>query len=1098
MAKQQTIRILVAIFLIKIAGCQDGFSDQDFLRLQQQYSINDGQSETITGYSTNVMQREPNSQSMNSVNLHYHLAGDSNGDYNRIDRGRSRKVYRIKNPFQQQQEDDKSSQEIQDSQDSATGSSNQYPAMQYSLPPEEFLQKMRAENQYHQQQQLTTQVSASPYTATPQPQYQYSTIPASNYDQQSNQLSTTEPKVYSPTYQSNSNSYQYNPFVYNVEPTQSTQVPPYLTTPLPNPQYIDTPTNTYVSSSSPIYLSSPQNVQQYVSSPMSNIQSGTVDYSNNRVTTAGSKYEINNEYGKAMQIDLFDNSVNGLRYPLHPQSQYQNDFPSSTMSPNTSIYPEHLHSNWQTPVSSALNALPKSEMYAQKPYQNYRYNSNQRDNRQETNSDLSNTDSNRFGSIAAANNLFLNYAQPDYHVYNNIKSQARDSEQDMSQSDVYSHGDYGWKLSEKKSSLEPEISTKNNYFQYQFHSLQPETGAISQVNFQMDSSKAYGLEQNTKPVTEKLEAEEFAKAAAKAHEKYKQQLEANKYMSNAHYNNNLMQNSYNLNSHYNNDNDNDKQRNKQYSNSVSSHGNINSEVVTSTPFLYMNNREVLENRHKIPFDHNKALKNIVPIDVSNVVQNSDSSVKIPTDADSSNRYSNLEYYNEPSEQTHKQFLKQVNDPYYQDKNTMYTIKSKPDDLLEKMKQFEQNYGKHQTSDIGLNSGNKRFVDELTQSLKFANQIVSNHYDNTQSLANTHQQGLQRPQTSSDLNNLLKFNDIPYRLTQSYNSETQRNRNSNGLEHGNIPTPLPSRFNQNVENHHIDITSEILNKLMANKQHNPNVNRPEVDIQSGNLISTINGFKVANPFNVDLKLVADMLKGKPSFDESQMTPLRNELNKNLPIKFDITQLQQLLQYQNDNNVMTLNNGVINPFSNSFYDIYNNGRYPYQGVKYSRSEEAPETIPIADSSNHHPIGAVVEEDEVNTDVSDITDPTEEFNLDDDKHKSAFNSSQRSLNERHKRPSASTNRYSYKRKYPKSEFEEPYPLLKPPPPHSSRHRTVYKGDKSIHRRRVIRPKMLRVYKTQPLFEGDSSMDDDIGSLRRSFSVAEEKSDIVEEKTE
>ncbi|XP_046968192.1 homeobox protein 2-like [Vanessa cardui] len=1088
--KMQTIWLLVTILIINKVCCQDGFSDQDFYRLQQ-YSNNDPQTEAVTGYNTNVMQREQHNQPMTSVGVQY-LSEENGGDYSRGDRSKGRKVYRIKNPFQHQQEEDTPSQDS-NTQDSETGASNQYTAMQYSLPPEDFLQRMRAESPYNQQQQLSTPVSASPYSVTPQPQYQYSTIQPSNYDinQQSNQMSSIEPKAYTPVYQSNINTFQYNnPNVYSLDNAHSTPIPPYMSTPLPNNQYLGTPVNTYVSSSSPIYLSSPQNVQQYISSPNTNTQTGVLDYNNNRVTTIGSNYETNNDINKRRQIDHYDNSANGVRYPTSIQNQYQNqnDYTASTVAPAISTYSE----SWQNSMNTGYNALSKSENeYLQSQYQNLRYNNNQKD-RQETNSDGSNSDTHRIGSMPSANNVYLNYIQPDYQFYSNIKSQSRDSEPETSKSEVYSHGDYGWKLSDKKS-YEPEISTKNNYFKYQIHSVQPDSGAVSQVSFQMDSSKPYNYESNAKAVTEnKLESEEFARAAAKAHEKYKQQLEAGKYISNSQYNNNVLSNPFGVNSYYNNDNI--KQNNKLYNSNV--YGNSQTESVTSSPFYYINSREALDSRAKQPFDHDKALKNIVSIDMSNVVQNSDSSVK--TDTDTSNRFNFYGHNKDADEQNFKQYSRPV-DSFYGDKNNIYTIKSKPDDYisLDKLKQLE--YGKHQLAEsfYNLGSGNKRFVDEATQN--FAKQI-SNNQDNAQSSGNINQQGLQHSQISSDIANILKFNDIPYRLTQSLNSNSQYLRNNN-FDQNNIPSPLPVRINQNVDNHHIDVTAEILSKLMSNnKPTNFKINRPDPDSQSGNLISTINGFKVANPFNVDLKLVADMLKGKTAVDESQMTSYR-ENNKPLPMKLDISQLQQLLQLKNDNNAMALNNGL-NSFSNSFFDVYNSGRPPYQGVKYSRSEEEPENIPIADSSNNHPIGAVIEQDdvvagEIISDGSESAEDSNSSNSDEERPKNALVSSgHRGLGDRHRQMSTYSSRYSYKRKYPKSEFEEPYPLLKPPPPHSSRHRQVQKVEKS-RRRRVTKPKMLRVFKTEPLYEAGTSIEDDIKAthLKHVHVMAEDKSDTVNE---
>ncbi|XP_045774238.1 probable serine/threonine-protein kinase DDB_G0282963 [Maniola jurtina] len=1071
---RRMIWILAVYSFVGRGCCQEGYLNQDLLRLQQ-YS--DGQGES---YSTNF-QREPSSQ-LTSGAQYVNDDVYNNGEYSRA--GRSRKVYRIKNPFQHQEEE-RSLQDTNTSQDSGTAASNQYSALQYSLPPEEFLQQMRAESQYQQQQQqlqqqqqqFSTQVPGSPYTATPQPQYQYSTLPASNYDmnQQSNQISTVEPKSFTPVYQSNTNGYQFsNQNSYNTENAHSTPLPPYMSTSLPSNQYLETPANNYVSSSSSLFVSSPQSSQQYVSSPFSNIHSANYDYNNNRVTTVGSNslsYEYNNDVSKRMQIDHYDNAATGIRYPdMH--SQYQNNFPSTTASPTSTPFTESPRDFWQSSLNSGYNALSKPEQSYQTQYQNFKYN--QQEGRYDTES--SNSDNHRIGSLQSANNIYLNYAQPDYQFLNSLKDRARDAQTELGQQEIYSHGDYGWKLSDKKSSLEPEISTNNNFFKYQIHSVQPDTGAVSQMSFQMDSRKPYNFDQNSKPVSEKLEVEEFTKAAAKAHENYKQQqqqLEANKYLTNNNYNSNLLSNSYAFNSFHNNE----KQRNKLYSDHLNSQGQTQNEPVTASPFFYMNPKDTADSSHKKPFDHDKALKNIVPIDVSNVVQNSDSQSKFEIDLN--NRYSFPGFNKEHLEQNVKQYSRP--DPYYNNKerDTLYAInlKSKLDDSMEKLKQFEQSlpyYAKQQTSEsihnnYGSNSGNKRFVGDSQQS-NLVSQL-SNHQDNTHSSANIQQQ--QHPQFSSDI---LKFNDIPYRLTPSLHNIN--------FGQSNIPTPLPVRINQNVDNHNVDITAEILAKLLSNKQ---NMNRPEIDSQSNNLLS-INGFRVANPFNVDLKLVADMLKGKPAIDDSQMTSLRGDVNKPMPM--DISQLQQFMQLKNENNVLSSNAGF-----GSYLDLFSSGRLPYQGVKYSRSEEDTENIPITDSSSDHPIGAVVEEDAVNgQEVSDLTENSEDSistNIDDERPKNMFGSSHKTLPDRHRHLSSLyLSRHSHKRKYPKSEVDEPYPLLKPPPPHSSRYRGLHMKEKNSHRRRANKPKMLRVYKAEPLFESD-----DVSNMRRSFSVAEEKSDIVNE---
>ncbi|KAJ2951777.1 hypothetical protein O0L34_g13942 [Tuta absoluta] len=1107
----QTIRILVITLLIKTVRCQDGFSNHDLLRLHQ-LANHEGPAETITSYNSNIIQRDPLSQSMSSVSVQYHMTDDNDKteDYNRADRGRNRKVYRIKNPFHRLEDDGRQPDSQPALQDSDSGASNQYAAMQYSLPPEDFLRQMRAENQFYQQQQQPQVSTPAPnlggYTATPQPPYQYSTMAPSGYDNNSpqvNQIPQLEPKIGQvQDFRSISNSYQYsgpNSYVESMQNTPS-PIPPYVST--SNNQYIGTPSSSYVSSSSPIYLSSPANVQ-FISSSISSVPSGTSDYSNKVTSTIGSNQNYDSqEFNKKMQIDHYDNSVNGIRYPSSFQ-QYQSEYPSSTPSPSSTPYPDPVRDSWQNQISSAL---PKSEF---PQYQRYSYAfRSQPENRPDQSLDSSNSDTHRVGNMAAANNVYLNFAQPDYQALSNARGRTRDTEQETSTQELYSHGEYGWKLGDRR----PPISQSSqgtfasapsvNFPRYQSPSPPQDGVAVSQMSFHMDTGRPQTSYDHISKSGPDTDAQEFAKAAAKAHENMKQrhQYYANEYSQN--YNSNSQSNSASNSPYYGPE----KQRPKIYSDANGNsfyYSNSQPDLITASPYYYSHARENSDEKPKLPFDHDKALKNIVPIDVSNVVN--EGPHKQTQGLDSSNRFTFN--YNKDQMEAYKQNFKTISDHFYQDKNSAYAlnIKPRPEETNPsdsfKFDPVSQYLSKPSPDYYNQNSysDNKRYIDSSSSSANYIPQQSNSFSDSAQSPANVQQPSLQRPQSAAptDISSILKLNDIPYRLTQNIPPETYRLHSGN-YEPVGLPTPLPLRLNQNVDTHQIDVASSILSKLMAsNKQPTFTVNRPgEID---PSLLTTVNGFKVANPYNVDLKLVAEMLKGKTGFNENQMMGLREQYGKpTMPIKFDISQLQQLL-LKNENPGMD----GFGSYGSPFMDIYNNGRFPYTGVKYSRSQEEEETVmPIGESSNNHPIGAVVEQDDpINgregtvgaelTGQEEDSSPDVKFN--EENTKLSFGPGHRP--DKHKHPnSISPGRHSFPRKYPKG--REPYPLLKPPPPHGSRSRNIHnKNEKPGRRRRPRRPRVVRVVKHEPVYESENEENSDVSFLLRPPPpIADAKSDVAE----
>ncbi|KOB64928.1 Uncharacterized protein OBRU01_23457, partial [Operophtera brumata] len=1034
------IRILVVILLVHQTCCQDGYSDRDILRYQQM-AANEGQLAAIAGYSNNIVQRDPTSQTVSSVNEQYHMTDDTaNSDYHRADRTRTRKVYRIKNPFQHQLEDNRQDGNL-DPRDSSTGASNQYASMQYSLPPEEFLRQIRGESLFYQQ---PTPAPNLGYTATPQPQYQYSTVSPSSYDntiQLASQIPQLEAKSHT---QYLTNTFQYNsPNTFSFDGVQSTPSPvtPFISTALPSGQFVSTPSNSYVSSASSIFLSSPPNLQ-YVSSPLSAIQTGSPEYSSNtRVTTTLGSNALNydnNDQNKKLEIDHYDNSANGIRYPISVQRQYQNEYGSSTPVPTAS---PDSRDQWQNNMNNVNAAAKSLQDVTYTQYQNYPYN--QQDNRADSNEEHSNSETHRIGNMPSANNIYLNYMQPEYQVQSNqvnSRSRTRDLEQQTGQPDYYTNGEYGWKLEDKKQPTNNDAYSSEHY-RYQSIGLQSDNGeAVSQMNFHMDTGKQYN--------------------------NYDQK---NKYLDSSTQNN---------------------------------YYNQQPDLITASPYYYSRDNNI-DNKQKPSFDHAKALKNIVPIDVSNVVSHSESQKGIVND--DNNRYRIQNY---AMDQLDRQQYRPLTDSYFKDKNAVYglNIKTKQDEYQgpESPKLFDpnsSNYGKQQQSQqeptytqSGFSGGPQR--------ISYISQSPGNAQDNLQSSANIQQQGLQRPQNQmpTDINSILKLNDVPYQLTQNFSPDALKFHSVN-FDRGSIPSPLPVRINQDVGMHQLDVTSNLLSKLML-KQPGLNLNRPDLDPQTGSLVSTINGFKVANPYNVDLKLVADMLKGKSSVDDHILS-FRDQYSKPTPLKLDLSQLQLLLKNDNVGSLAPVSDGL-NVLSNPFLEIYNSGRYPYQ--KYSRSQEEEEPlVPIADASSHHPIGAVMEQDDPTNEQEDSTAPESNalsegsisVNHEDNRPKKRYHS-HRSVSDRHRHPnSLLSGRYSYQKRYPKAGIDEPYPLLKPPPLHSMRGRGSHiKLEKHSRRRRLNKPKIFRVMKAEPLFEaeteGDSYESPVSVVLRPPAPVIESKSDV------
>ncbi|XP_013172755.1 PREDICTED: protein PF14_0175-like [Papilio xuthus] len=1092
----KSIWILVVFLVIENVRCQNGYSDQNSIHLKN-ISPNGGEIETNSSYSTNFAQNEPKSLSFSSGNAPYYMVDNDNNfsDYDRADRGRTRKIYRIKNPFHHADEESRQKENI-GSQDSDTGSSNQYAGLQYSLPPEEFLQQMRAESQYNQQQQpqLQHQQISTPsptfgYTATPQPQYQYSTVPSNynNGNQQNNLISQSESRYPPQFYNNNLNSYQYNnAHSFGIEAIQSTpsSVTLYLSTSSPNNQYIGTPSSNYVSSSSPIFSSSPANAQSYISTTLSNIISGSPSHNNvNRHSlnverdafNYGTNYRDRNQN---VYVNHFDNSANGIKYP-NMQQQYQNEMPSSTQIPVSSIYPDISRDNWQNSMHLSLNNLPNSRSeYTQAPQQNLQ--SNYQENQQNSNLDNPSNDMNQIGSMPSANNVVLSIVQPDYKTHSDLKNREKEIEQQNKQEDVYSHGDYGWKLEGRKPLVNYDVNLPINYPNQQ-NNYQSDGSSLSFSYRQIDNGKNHDYEQKSKYKIETTDTQEFAKAAAKAQENMKNQQETylNNYILQARYPQNILTNADPGNFMINNNN------HKSLTNDKT---NLNgqADLITQSSQYFQNPREnIFDNKIKQPLDQENDLQNFIKVGGANNIPNFESRQQDGGTIDANNKYFPTNYSKDLNENL-KQFLKPFSDTYKMKNNEIFS----PDNS----RQIEPSYENLKKYELLSNSNSQAYKPHSDINLSPFNGLGQSVLG-AQPLTNVQQQRSQN-QGSSDNSNSLKLNDIPYWLQGMKNMHFSQLQT--GVNQGIIPTGTPLLLNQNIESHQIDVATSILSKLLRDKQIEMN-SKQEYDPQRETLLPTINGIKVMNPYNLDLSMVNEFIKGKTS----DVSPsFRNQYNQPNPVKWDMSQLKQLL-FQNDNTGQyTVLSNVLGSPGSPFFELNTGNRLPYQGVKYSRSQEEAETlIPITDSTHNHPIGAVIEQDDLEHENREAIEPdleasnNDEFpvGIGDDKPK--MNPNYRMIGNRYRNPnSLLPDRYTF-RKNPRMVIGEPYPLLKPPPIRGLKGRMRNKFDNN-RRQRGNKYKQSRIVKREPLFEEDS--DDDVEEnvpihLRPSH-LAEDKSDITQ----
>ncbi|KPJ06572.1 hypothetical protein RR48_14311 [Papilio machaon] len=1095
----RVIWILVVFLVIDNVRCQNGYSDQNSIHLKN-ISANEGEGETNSSYSTNFVQNEPKTLSISSGNAPYQMVDNDNkfSDYDRADRTRTRKIYRIKNPFHHLDEEESRQKGNIGLQDSETGASNQYAGMQYSLPPEEFLQQMRAESQYNQQQQsqlqhhqISTPSPTFGYTATPQPLYQYSTV-SSNYNnnngnQQNSLVSQSEPK-YPPQFYNNNNlnSYQYhNAHSFGIEAIQSTpsSVTLYLSTSSPNNQYIATPSSNYVSSSLPIFSSSPANPQSYMSTTLSNVLTGSPTHNNvNRhplsaerdVFNYGTNYRDGNQN---FYVNHFDNSANGVKFP-NTQQQYQNEMPSSTQTPVSSMYPDISHDNWQNSMHLSINNLPNSRSeYTQTSQQNLQ--GNYQEKQQNYNLDNLSSDMNQIGSMPSANNVVLSVVHPDYKTHSDPKNREKVIEQQNKQEDVYSHGDYGWKLEGRKPLVNYDVNLPINYGNQQ-NNYQSDGSSLSFPYRQIDNGKNNDFEQKSKYKIETADTQEFAKAAAKAQENMKSQQETylNNYILQTRYPQNILTNAETGNFMITNNNQKSLTNDK-------TNLNGQADLMTQSSHYYQNSREnIFDNKVKQPFDQENDLQNFVKVGGANTIPNVEARQQDGSVIDANNKY--FSNFSKDINDNLRQFLKPFSDTY--------NIKNKEVFSPDNSRQLEPNYENLKKYELLSNSNSQAYKPHADINLSLFNGLGQS-ISGTQPVTIIQQQRSQN-QGSSDSTNSLKINDIPYWLQGMKNMHFSQLQA--GVNQGIIPTGTPLLLNQNIESHQIDVAASILNKLLRDKQIEMN-SKQEYDPQRQTLLSTINGIKMMNPNNMDLSMVNEFLKGKTS----DVSPsFRNQYNQPNPVKWDMSQLKQLLLQNDNTGQYTVLSNVLGGPGSPFFELHTGNRLPYQGVKYSRSQEEAETlIPITDSRHNHPIGDVIEQDDLEHENREAIEPdleasnNDEFPVEIEDEKPKIYPNNRMIGNRYRiSNSLLSDRYTL-RKNPKMVIGEPYPLLKPPPIRGlkGRFRTKFENN---HRQRGNKYKLSRIIKREPLFEDDS--DDDVEEnvpihLRPSH-LAEDKSDITQ----
>lgn len=573
--------------------------------------------------------------------------------------------------------------------------------------------------------------------------------------------------------------------------------------------------------------------------------------------------------------------------------------------------------------------------------------------------------------------------------------------------------------------------------------------------------------------------------------------------------------------------------------------NHNNDVVTNTPFFFTtqkdNSERIVQN-----FDHANALKNIQPIGISNVVPYS------PTPApDTSNAVTvaphyiggqNLQFSPQLTQLHSGQIIqhfpeqsqplsaannimdqglanifnnyKPLDHTIFKGKNLIYNIQP----LKQKTDGFDgnANFGDFRTTSFLYGKPREQFAFESAfnqHSLRpdgSGNFIITQpgdmvgHSSNvdtrqtpgmvyvpSETFRNSNSRESQNEQSSS-----ARLNQI---YSESKDSPKYRVVNHNSNIYGNDGYEV--RINQNLGSHHLEpmsSSSEDNFRIVNNNQRQSNEdviyeNQNEIDPNTGGKLTTIRGIRVANPYNIDLKIISDMLKGKATIDESRLEPLREQLSRMTPMKLDTSALQEQMMNvdmpdhdipENIKNRQYVNYDPLGPpppvkygerNSKNFNVEYSDSPRPFQN---NFEQKYQHTVPMIASEqlqnsvqsvlNSHQIGAVIDQQlgiKSRSRNQDDIIVAEDYSPDDlDINDNPYAREERLGLAADEHPNSLASE-DEKNKHPKPEVEEPYPLLKPPRPPASSQRSTRK-EKRPHRsrfHRTLRHKHSRPSKSQ-----------------------------------
>lgn len=580
--------------------------------------------------------------------------------------------------------------------------------------------------------------------------------------------------------------------------------------------------------------------------------------------------------------------------------------------------------------------------------------------------------------------------------------------------------------------------------------------------------------------------------------------------------------------------------------------NHNNDVVTNTPFFFTTQKDNSE-RLVQSFDHANALKNIQPIGISNVVPHS------PTPApDTSSGVTTAPHYigqnlqfsphltQMPSGQIIQHFPDQsqpissansvidqglanifnnynpLDHTIFKGKNVIYNVqpmKQKTDAfdgnsnfgdfrtsfLYGKPREqfsFESAFNQHSLRPDGLSSGSF-IITQPADMIGHSSNVETRQtpgmvYVPSETFRNSNSRESQNDQSSS-----ARLNQI-----YSENKESPKyhvvNHNSKNI-YGNDAYEV--RINQNLGSHHLEplsSSSEDNFRIVNNNQRQSNEdvvyeNQNEIDPSTGGKLTTIRGIRVANPYNIDLKIVSDMLKGKASIDESRLEPLREQLSRMTPMKLDTLALQEQMMKmdmpdhdipENIKNRQYINYDPLGPSppvkygernSKNFNIEYSDSPRPFQNTFDQKYQH---TVPMIASEqlqnsvqsvlNSHQIGAVIDQQlgiKSRSRNQDDIIAAEDYSNDEleiDENPYAREERVGLAAVQHPNSLASEDA---KNKHPKPDVEEPYPLLKPPRPPASSQRSTRKQKRPYRSRfqRTLRHKHNKSSKSQDAEEVD-----------------------------